>query len=330
MRASLPSIACALLLLGTASSSAAQTAGALEAYRAVALEGQDAFNRGDYAEARRIWRRAEQLSPNPRIYRLLGRVAHLLDDPVEAVRMLRLALSAPDRGNPLTDAQRAEIEGELLPRSLAQVGELVLALEPADATVHVDGRIAELEGGALLLAAGSHALRVERAGYATVERRVTVAARSREPLEIVLEREAAPSALADPTTAPPSEAPSPASLASPGPDLLGPALVLGVAGAGVVLYVAGLFSALAEMSNIDAGACGGPSCTDAELADLRTFAGLADAGWVTAAVAAAVGFTWLGIALSESPPSPTALRITPWALPDSAGLVLAGTTEVFQ
>lgn len=325
MRASLPSITFALLLLGIGSPSAAQTAEALEAYRVVALEGQDAFNRGDYAEAQRIWRRAEQLSPNPRIYRLLGRVAHLLDDPVEAVRMFRLALSAEPSGNPLTDAQRLEVERELLPRSLAQVGELVLALEPTDATVHVDGRPAELAGGALVLTAGSHALRVERAGYATVERRVSVAARSREPLAIVLEREAAPSARAEPAAGRPSHAPT----ASPGPDLLGPALVLGVAGASAVLYVVGLSLALAESSSLDANGCGDP-CTEAAFSDLHTFAALADVGWVTAAVAAAAGFTWLGIALSEAPPSSSALRVTPFALPDAAGLVLAGTTEVFQ
>ncbi len=287
-----------------------------EEYTRTATAGQDAFNAGNFAEARRLWQHARSILPNPRIYRLLGRVAAEMNDHVEAVRMYRLALTAPENGNPLTDARRLEVQDVLLPQALEHVGEFTLQLQPAEAGVTIDGNPANVHEGSLLLPVGSHTLRVRSPGYRDHEQTLDVRPRAREPLRVVLER--------DPSQ--PEPPPTPGSSGG-GPDLIGPAVFLGLAGVGLLTFAITGGLALAEDGEISAG-CGGTSprtCTPEQLADLRLYTALADVGWVTALVAGGVGIGWLVFSMMQgSNTEHAAVRVAPWASADGAGVTFAG------
>jgi tetratricopeptide (TPR) repeat protein len=66
-------------------------------------------------------------------------------------------------------------------------GKLALDLSERDAVISIDGRSRGPYLGALLLAPGPHRLRVERAGFAPVERQVSVAARGTTSLRVELD-----------------------------------------------------------------------------------------------------------------------------------------------
>lgn len=303
-----------LLVLALPAPASAQAAREeLERYRAIATQGQDAFNRHDFAEARRLWLSARDILPNPRVYRLLGRAADALNDPAEAVRMFRLALSAPDNGNALSPRLREEVEHELLPAAQARVGELSVELSPADAQILVDGRPATLEEGSLVIAAGRHTLRVERAGYATREEQIEVRAGAREPLRIELSR-------AETTQ---GEGP-PSAPASSEPQLIGPLVLLGVGAAGLIVFAVAGGVTMAENDRL-ASACGsaaGRTCMPEQLSDLHTFAAVADVGLTVGILAAAAGAAWLLYELLAPRGASESARIAPWAQPDAFGVVL--------
>jgi PEGA domain-containing protein len=310
------------LLLLPALAYAQPSSQAMEQYRSVATQGQDAFNRRDFAEARRLWLSARDILPNPRVYRLLGRAAGALEDHADAVRMFRLSLSVPDNGNPLSPRHRQEVERELLPASLARVGELTIELAPADAQILVDGRPAQVEEGSLLLSVGAHTLQVQREGYTTREERVDVRAGMREPLRIEL----AQAAVSDANVAPPPSAP-----ASGGPDLVGPLVLFGAAAAGFLVFAIGGGLALAENDRLsaDCGAASTRTCMPEQLSDLHTFAALADVGLTVGILAAAGGAAWLAYALATAGgESASALRIAPFATADAGGVLVSGRLEV--
>ncbi len=307
-----------LLLLLPAPASAQEVS---DEYRQVAEQGQEAFNQGNFPEARRLWQQARSILPNPRIYRLLGRVAAEMNDHIEAVRMYRLALTAPENGNPLTEARRTEVEQVLLPQSLAHVGEILLEVEPADASITVNGSPADVQNGSLLLPIGSYTLRVRRSGYQDHEQRIELHARARESVAVVLTRD--------------GESPAPpvgASRASSGPDLVGPLVLFGVAGAGLVTFAVAGGLALAEEDTL-ATSCGvpasdPPTCAPDRLAQLETLTAVADVGWIVAAAAAAAGIVWLAVALSSGTSArESALRVAPWASAGAGGVVLSGRME---
>ncbi len=313
----------ALVLLMIPETAFAQDAEHLEEYRQAAEEGQEAFNRGEIEEAWRLFQHARSVLPNPRVYRLLGRVAEARERYGEAVRMYRLALSVPENGNPLTAARRSEIETILLPQALARVGEILLSLEPADAAVTVDGAPADVQEGSLILPVGTYTLRVRYPGYQDHEQRIEIAARSREPLSIALQRTDGQASA--PTTPAPG---APAS--TPAPDVTGPMVVLGLAAAGLLTFAVAGGMALGENSRLG-DLCGATamaprtvgSCTDAELSDLHTMTAIADVGWITGAAGAAVGLIWLAVALSSRPTAEQAMRIAPWASANGGGVILA-------
>lgn len=302
----------------------------LESYRQVAFDGQAAFNRGDYAEARRLWEHARSLLPNPRVYRLLGRAAAAMAEHADAVRMFRLALSAPDNGNPLTPALREEVENVLLPHAMEHVGEIMLELEPADASVAIDGRPVPIVDSALLLSVGTHTLSARRRGYRAREVVIDVRPHARESLRVALVRVS--------RTHPPGPARTPAprrerptNVGTTTPDLAGPALLFAVGVAGFAGFATGGALALAENDRLSVE-CGtrapGVACSHEQLGDLHTYAIVADVGWVSAAVATAAAITWLAVALTNTGDAPSAqMRVAPWASADAGGLMLAGSLE---
>jgi hypothetical protein len=277
----------AALVLAPSSGHAQPSSEQLEQYRAVALAGQEAFNGGDYAEARTRWLEAAQMLPNPRIYRLLGRAATALGDHVDAVRMLRLALTAPENGNPLTPDLRAELEGLLLPEALRRVGEIIVELEPAAAVVTIDDRPATLESGILLTTPGTHSLRASYPGYQSAEQSVEVRAGERATVQVVLSA----SEGGEPVDAPPTQ-PAATSEWRPG-DIIWAgtaATVLGFVG-GIVF---GSLT-LTEIANYDADPSNETaSRLEAFAATADVFFGVAAVGGVLAIIGLATGGTATG------------------------------------
>jgi len=164
-----------------------------------------------WPEALALFRQAHAVYPNARTHRGIGMVAYEVRDYVEALRHLSLALGSERR--PLDEAQRAEVT-QLLERTRVFVGRYELSRLPPDATLSVDGKLAEREAdGTLVLALGAHRVEVratapERAGSAQLQ----VRGGEHEPLPLVLE--VVPQAPA-PVTTTPVEVPGPkAELAS--------------------------------------------------------------------------------------------------------------------
>lgn len=166
-------------------------------YRGILADAVSEYNAGNFAEARALFRQANELHPNARTLRGMGMASFELKEYVDALRYLRAALAS--KAKPLTDAQRASTD-RLIRRANAFVGRYTLTTTPADVepTVRVDGAPATLEpDGTLVLDLGRHDLAVGCAGCQPVHRALEVRGGEEETLTI---------ALSPATSAPPAEA----------------------------------------------------------------------------------------------------------------------------
>jgi hypothetical protein len=149
-------------------------------YRALLNEAVSEYDARRYEEARALFRRANDLSPNARTLRGVGMASFELREYVEALRALEGALA--DTRRPLTPTQHQQVEG-LLERTRSFVGHFTLHLVPKQTTLHVDGAPAELESdGTLLLSFGRHAVTAEAAGSLMESRELNVIGGEREDL----------------------------------------------------------------------------------------------------------------------------------------------------
>jgi hypothetical protein len=184
-------------------------------YRELIEQALSEFKHKNWPEARVLFRRAHELSPNARTLRGMGVVSYEMRDYVHAVLELSSALS--DARQPLTDAQRKECE-TLLGRSRTFVGAFVLKLEPATADVTLDGSppVRDHEGR-ILVSFGEHTLRAVAPGFQDATSKLAVQGGEQGELRVVLYR---PQALASATPASSvektvrSEAPAPLSTPS--------------------------------------------------------------------------------------------------------------------
>src|SRR5581483_6001559 len=141
-------------------------------YRGLLSEAVAEYDARRYEEARALFRRAHDLSPNARTLRGIGMASFELREYVEALRALEGSLV--DQRRPLTAPQRQQVEG-LLERTRAFVGRFVPHLAPANAVLHVDGAPVTLESdGTLLLSFGRHAVTAEAPGHALESRELNV------------------------------------------------------------------------------------------------------------------------------------------------------------
>ena len=278
-------------------------------YRSVAERGVAAFNENDLAAARQHFERATEILPNPRVHRLLGRVALAEGNHVEAAQLFHRALSAEDAGHPLSERLRRQVETELLPEARAHVAEYRVELEPADAILRVDGEAAVLVGDRLILDPGAHAVVAEAPGFETLRERLQAEAGDREVLRLRLEatgRETEPAALAiDPS--PESSEPPGGGEGGPSPAALG--LVIG---GGLVTVVGAVFVGVG-WSDADR-AHNTQFYPDVEAADLRA-QWMIPLGYVTAGVglaAAVAGIVLFSLGIGEE--EQASLSVTPWGI----------------
>lgn len=261
-------------------------------YEGAISEAVAEFSAGHWAEARALFTEAHRLNPNARTLRGLGMTAFELRNYVEARQMLTQALSSD--ANPLTDDLRQKTQA-LLDRTNAFVG-LYRVEAPAGTMVAVDTQPAQFDSeGHLVMNSGKHTLDVILPGGERQSRKVDV--RGGEVGTLVFEPGAG-------EVATPEEAAAASQTPSTGPVMavqssgpgIGPWLVMG--GGGVLIAASVVTGILALNAQGDLkDKCKDNFCNDADLKSTRdranTMKVTTDVLWITGAVAAGVGLTWL-------------------------------------
>jgi hypothetical protein len=163
------------------------------AYRRAIEDGLAECDAGRFEEARSLFRRAHEISPNARTFRGIGMTSFELRDYVSAVHNLSAALQ--DVRKPLSSEQREHTQ-DLLDRSRIFVDVYTLTISPKDSRVLIDGREPEFEpDGTLMFGIGPHMVEVRAQGMTPRSLPIEVRGGERKELSIALEREsAAPSA----------------------------------------------------------------------------------------------------------------------------------------
>jgi tetratricopeptide (TPR) repeat protein len=202
------------------------------AYRRAIEDGLAEYDAGRFEEARSLFRRAHEISPNARTFRGIGMTSFELRDYVSAVHNLSAALK--DQRKPLSVEQRARTK-ELFDRCRMFVDVYTLAISPPDARVIVDGRAPEFESdGTLNLGFGLHTLEVQAPGMVARSLSINVRGGEQKELSVTLEPVPSPAVAQVPIAAKPPVASNNAAEAwlwvSGGTALL-------AAGAGVYLYL---------------------------------------------------------------------------------------------
>ncbi len=185
-------VALALALVTTTWTARAQPSAADAEYQASIRNALSEFDSGNFAEARALFRRAHELQPSARTLRGIGMTSFELREYVDAIRSLSASIT--DARRPLEAPQRAQVQG-LLDRAQTFVGRYQLDVDPADATLTVDGHaIVREPDGTLLLDLGRHSIvgRAQARQDATVA--VEVRGGERDTLTVRLSAAAAPDA----------------------------------------------------------------------------------------------------------------------------------------
>jgi tetratricopeptide (TPR) repeat protein len=157
-------------------------------YRALLEEAVSEYDARRYEEARALFRRAHDISPNARTLRGIGMASFELREYVEALRSLENALT--DKRRPLTATQRQQVEA-LLERTRAFVGRFFLKLAPKETTLRIDGAPTVIESdGSLLLSFGRHSVIAEAPGFVPENREINVIGGERQ--ELLFQLRAAP------------------------------------------------------------------------------------------------------------------------------------------
>jgi hypothetical protein len=163
----------------------AQVAAEDPAYRATIDDAVREFDAGHWEEARALFKRAHELSPNARTLRGMGMAAYELRMYVQAIRELDAALR--DTRKPLEGEMRTSVQ-QLMEKAREFVGRVQLVLEPAQAKVLIDGKEPQLEAdGTLLLDVGTHVISASADGYKPSNLRLSVEGGMDESVRVPLE-----------------------------------------------------------------------------------------------------------------------------------------------
>ncbi len=258
-------------------------ADAKEDSRAAFVSGVAMAERADFPGAKEAFLKAYELFPHPSILLNLGVVRGRLREYPEAERDLARFL-AEDGGASEEDIARARAA---LADVRTHLGTVRLRVAPDAASIYVDDAPTPARSGDLRLAAGTHALRIEAAGFQPARRTVELKAGETAALEVALE-------------AAPAFAPS-----DRGARRTAGIVVLGATGAVGAFAV---FSGLRALSLADAyNTVGDPKYRDGSTrSEGLTFRTLADVGLVTAVVGAAVGLYFVLTSLGDDKPTKAA------------------------
>jgi hypothetical protein len=277
-----------------------------QAYRQTTDEAVREFEAGHWEEARALFKRAHEISPNARTLRGMGMAAFELRMYVQAIRELDAALR--EQRKPLDAELRAHVQ-QLMDKAREFVGRVKPVLDPPDAKLLIDGREPMLEtDGSVLLDVGTHVISASADHYKPSNVRLAVEGGTdqvlRVPLEPLLAVQAVVPALDSehPLPAPsqgpaPSPSPQPATTPPPNQDSnLGTYAFIALAGAGAFGIASGVFWLVGDGQYKTAHAsCPKNDCPEPQLSSIKTsdiltnvFLGLAAASGVTAGVLFAI------------------------------------------
>lgn len=153
-------------------------------YRKAVEEALAEFNRGNWTEAAALFERAHRLNPSARTLRGMGLTAYEDRRYVDAIKHLTDALK--DTRRPLTQAQREEVSNTL-ERAQRFVAHLTLKIEPRDARVTINGRLAETDSlGEVTTDPGMLDVEVTADNFMPANRRIRLNAGGSEQLQIQL------------------------------------------------------------------------------------------------------------------------------------------------
>lgn len=307
-----------------AQSSPAPTTLAASAYDRYIEDGLQAYDAGRVAEARSAFRRAHELSPTARTLRTIGMCSFNLGDYMDAVWNLERARI--ETRKPLTEEQQKHVLG-LIAKANQHIGRFRLHLDPAEASVMVDGRPALLlDQTELLSEAGIREIEARAPGYQTAHNTLSVDGGDRTTIVLSLVPESSQSTVArDGAILPASpaasqEEPAPADAKrSLQPTLGYVSLVTGIASLVGFGVTSGL--AIADRSTLH-DHCPSGTCGPADRDLVERYDGLRTASTVTL-IAGSV-FTLLGGALLLRRPSEhertSNANLAPMFGPGSVGL----------
>jgi len=244
------------------------------AYREVIDEAVAEFSASHFEEARALFKRAHELSPNARTLRGMGMAAFELRMYVQAMRELDASLH--DLRKPLDPDMRVNVEA-LIDKARAFVGRVRVTLEPTEAKLLVDGQAPEPEAdGSLLLDAATHTFGATANGYKPTSMRIAIEGGSEQNLRLPLEPLPALAAgvpaidqshpLSPEAPAPPPAAPKPSRPTEPPANYETFAFItlVGAAGFGTA---AGVFWFVGGSQYDDVKKQCAPTCTDAQIDD---------------------------------------------------------------
>ncbi|MBX7194185.1 MAG: hypothetical protein K1X94_19175 [Sandaracinaceae bacterium] len=166
LAATLVVLVVALLALGAPRSIAAQAPGSEREARALFEQGLHAAEQARWADALELFRRSRAIVERPSVLYNEAQVLVHLSRFVEARDALRAFVGAAHDSRSEADRERLERARSLLNEVQQQIASLVLRVEPADATVEVDGETSALHGPVrtLELDPGRHAITVRATG----------------------------------------------------------------------------------------------------------------------------------------------------------------------
>jgi tetratricopeptide (TPR) repeat protein len=269
----------AALVAGFASPEGVRAQNASDAaYRAAVDEAVQEFSAGHWEEARALFKRAHELSPNARTLRGMGKSAFELRLYVHAIRELEAALR--DSRKPLADELRAEVQ-QLIDKARQFVGRVKPAPEPSEAKLLIDGREPVLEpDGAMLLDVGTHVIHATLDGYKSSTVRLSVEGGTDQIVRVPLEplpvgKPAAPAIAEGPPPPPAQPAAQPrAAPVAPAPPVqtddgaLDTYAWIALAGAAAFGATAGvLYFAVGDGQYDDLESQCGTRCSDREISD---------------------------------------------------------------
>jgi hypothetical protein len=208
------------------------------AYRKTIEDGLAEYDARHFEEARSLFRRAHDISPNARTFRGIGMTSFELRDYVSAVHSLAAALR--DVRKPLSAEQRKHTQ-DLLDRSRMFVDVYTLTISPKDSRVLIDGRAPEFESdGTLMFGFGQHTVEVRASGMVTRTLPIDVHGGERKELSVRLEpEEVAHSASAEAAPVETATKPLPPVVSNRGAAVwlwASGVAALGAAGAGIYWY----------------------------------------------------------------------------------------------
>jgi hypothetical protein len=149
-------------------------------------EGVRLFEAERYAEARAAFEEARQIVPSPRVLANIGACYDREGRPADAVRMYRRFLGAA--GPDVPRSARRTVEREIA-RLRPAIGQLVLAIDPAGASVAIDGEVVDVAPLTfpLPVGPGDRLIEVRASGHVAFARTIAVEAGREIDLSVALQ-----------------------------------------------------------------------------------------------------------------------------------------------